>query len=178
MTNRQSTRATSRQSFEKQLFEQFARVCRALASGHRLELLESPAQGERTFEALAEVTGLSVANTAQHLSQLRRVGLVVARKDGLYVHYRLADPAVSELLSSMEQIAQRQFAEVDRIVRIYLTAKAGIEPISRDELLKRAAVDEVTLFDVRSPEVFAAGHMLAALYGSGKRITMNRRAPI
>ena len=153
----------SRQSFKKQLFEQFARVGKALASGHRLELLEFLAQGERTVEALAGVTGLSVANTSQHLQQLRQVGLVATRKQGLHVHYRLADADVSELLSVMQKIAEKQFAEVERIVRVYLTTKDGLDPISRADLLKRAAEGDVTVLDVRPPEEYAAGHVPGAL---------------
>ena len=146
-------------SFKKQLFEQFARVGKALASGHRLEIVELLAQGERSVEALAELTGLSVANTSQHLQQLRRVGLVATRKDGLRVHYRLADPAVFELLAAMQRIAQRQYAEVERMVRTYLTAKDDLEPVSRAALLERAARGEVTILDVRPPEEFAAGQI-------------------
>jgi rhodanese-related sulfurtransferase/DNA-binding HxlR family transcriptional regulator len=153
----------STRSFKKQLFEQFARVGKALASGHRLEILELLAQGERSVEALAAVSGLSVANTSQHLQQLRRVGLVTARKDGLHVHYRLADPAVSELLNAMQRIAERRFAEVERIVRSYLGAKDKLEPVSRAELLKRATRGDVTIVDVRPPEEFAAGHLPGAL---------------
>ena len=153
----------SRQSFKKQLFEQFARVGKALASGHRLELLEFLAQGERTVEALAGVTGLSVANTSQHLQQLRQVGLVATRKQGLHVHYRLADADVSELLSVLQKIAEKQFAEVERIVRTYLTTKDGLDPISRVDLLKRAAEGDVTVLDVRPPEEYAAGHVPGAL---------------
>ena len=150
-------------SGKKQLFEQFARVGKALASGHRLEILELLAQGERSVEALAALAGLSVANTSQHLQHLRRVGLVTARKDGLRVHYRLADPAVSELLGAMQRIAERQFAEVERIVRSYLAAKDSLEPVSRSELLAHAAHGDVTIVDVRPPEEFAAGHLPGAV---------------
>jgi rhodanese-related sulfurtransferase/predicted transcriptional regulator len=153
----------SRPSFKKQLFEQFARVGKALASGHRLELLEFLAQGERTVEALAGVTGLSVANTSQHLQQLRQVGLVATRKQGLHVHYRLADADVSELLGVIQKIAEKQSAEVERIVRVYLTTKDGLDPVSRNDLLKRAAEGEVTVLDVRPPEEYAAGHVPGAL---------------
>mgnify|MGYP003507683948 FL=1 len=153
----------SRPSFKKQLFEQFARVGKALASGHRLELLEFLAQGERTVEALAGVTGLSVANTSQHLQQLRQAGLVATRKQGLHVHYRLADADVSELLSVMQKLAEKQFAEVERIVRVYLTTKDSLEPVSRDDLLRRAADGDVTVLDVRPPEEYAAGHVPGAL---------------
>ena len=153
----------SRPNFKKQLFEQFARVGKALASGHRLELLEFLAQGERTVEGLAEVTGLSVANASQHLQHLRRVGLVAARKRGLHVHYRLADPAVSELLAAMEKIAERQFADVERLVRTYLTAKDSLEPVSRTDLRKRLTRGSVTVLDVRPPEEFRAGHVPRAV---------------
>ncbi len=153
----------SRPNFKKQLFEQFARVGKALASGHRLELLEFLAQGERTVERLAEVAGLTVANTSQHLQHLRRVGLVAAHKRGLHVHYRLADPAVSELLAAMEKIAERQFADVERIVRSYLTAKDSLEPVSRTDLRKRLAHGSVTVLDVRPVEEFRAGHLPRAV---------------
>ncbi|MGA8050096.1 MAG: metalloregulator ArsR/SmtB family transcription factor [Burkholderiales bacterium] len=150
-------------SFKKQLFEQFARVGKALASGHRLELLELLAQGERSVEALAALAGLSVANTSQHLQHLRRVGLVSARKEGLRVHYHLADPAVSELLGAMQRIAERQFAEVERLVRSVLAAKDNVEPVPQAELLARAARGDVTIIDVRPPEEFASGHLPGAL---------------
>jgi rhodanese-related sulfurtransferase/DNA-binding transcriptional ArsR family regulator len=153
----------SRQNFKKQLFEQFARVGKALANGHRLELLEFLAQGERTVEALAEVSGLTVANTSQHLQQLRRVGLVAAHRDGLHVRYRLADPTVSELLGAMEKIAERQLADVERLVRSYLTTKDSLEPVSRADLLRRVAEDDVIVLDVRPPEEYRAGHVPGAL---------------
>lgn len=153
----------SRQNFKQQLFEQFARVGKALGNGHRLELLEFLAQGERTVEALAGVAGLSVANTSQHLQQLRQAGLVLTRKQGLHVHYRLADPAVADLVAAMQRIAEQQLAEVDRIVRSYLTARDNMEPVSRHDLVQRAARGEVTVLDVRPPEEYAAGHLAGAL---------------
>jgi len=159
LNTRKERSPVSRPNFKKQLFEQFARVGKALASGHRLELLEFLAQGERSVEVLADVSGLSVANTSQHLQHLRRVGLVTADKRGLHVHYRLADPAVSDLLAAMEKIAERQFADVERIVRTYLTAKDSLEPVSRSDLRKRLSRDTVTVLDVRPAEEFRAGHL-------------------
>jgi rhodanese-related sulfurtransferase/predicted transcriptional regulator len=153
----------SRPSLKKQLFAQFARVGKALANGHRLELLEFLAQGERTVEALAQLAGLTVANTSQHLQQLRQSGLVETRKEGLHVHYRLADPAVADLLAVMQKLADKQLAEVERIVRSYLTARDSLEPVSRQDLLERAAAGGVTVLDVRPPEEYAAGHVPGAL---------------
>jgi rhodanese-related sulfurtransferase len=153
----------SRPNVKKLLFEQFARIGKALGSGHRLELIELLAQGERSVEALAAVAHLPVANTSQHLQQLRRAGLVNTRKEGLRVYYRLSDPAVSQLLSALEQIGEKQLAEVDRLVHSYLTVRDNLEPITRDNLRKRLKQGEVTVLDVRPPEEFVAGHLPGAV---------------
>ena len=149
--------------FKKQLFEQFARVGKVLGSGHRLELLELLAQGERTVENLARLTNLPVANVSQHLQQLRRAALVSTRKHGLYVHYSLASPAVSVLLSAVQTIAESHLSDVNKLVRTYLLSKDKFEPISRLELLARAREGLVTVLDVRPAEEYAAGHVAGAV---------------
>ncbi len=148
---------------KKQLFEQFARVGKVLGSAHRLELLELLAQGERTVEDLARLAKLPIANVSQHLQQLRRAALVVTRKQGLYVHYSLASPAVSVLLSAIQQIADRHLGEVEKLVRTYLTSKDDFEPVSRRELLSRARDGLVTVLDVRPVEEYRAGHVAGAI---------------
>jgi ArsR family transcriptional regulator len=144
---------------KKALFAQFATVAKAMSHGNRLELLEFLAQGERGVEALARMTGLSVANASQHLQHLRRAGLVTARKSGHYVLYRLADEAVVALLASLRGVAERNVAEVEKLVSGYFRSKDGFEPVSPDELLHRAREGLVTVLDVRPPEEFAAGHL-------------------
>jgi rhodanese-related sulfurtransferase len=153
----------SRQNLKQQIFSQVARIGKAMSNGHRLELLEYLAQGERTVEALAKLTGLSVANTSQHLRVMRQSGLVEARKDGLYVYYILADDEIVRLLSSMRKLAESHLADVDRLVRAYLTVKDELEPIPRQELLERARKGIVTVLDVRPPEEFASGHVPGAV---------------
>jgi rhodanese-related sulfurtransferase/DNA-binding transcriptional ArsR family regulator len=153
----------SRQNLKQQIFSQVARIGKAMSNGHRLELLEYLAQGERTVEALAKLTGLSVANTSQHLRVMRQSGLVEARKDGLYVYYSLADDEIVRLLSSMRKLAESHLADVDRLVRAYLTVKDELEPIPRRELLERARKGIVTVLDVRPPEEFASGHVPGAV---------------
>jgi rhodanese-related sulfurtransferase/DNA-binding transcriptional ArsR family regulator len=150
-------------SFKHQLFSQFARVAKALGNGYRLELLEFLAQGERSVDALAKLAGLSVANTSQHLQSLRRAGLVSARKDGLRVIYRLADPAVVELLSVLRTLAEKNLAEVGKLVATHLSVKDHLEPVSAAELLQRLRAGAVTALDVRPPEEFAAGHLPGAV---------------
>ena len=149
--------------FKQQLFDQFARVGKTVCHGRRLELLEILAQGERTVEGLAQVTGLSMANTSQHLRQLRQAGLVVSRKKGQHVYYSITDPEVIELVALIRRIAERHLAEVDRLVRSYLSVRDKLEPVPRDELIKRARKGLVTVVDVRPHEEFAAGHVPGAI---------------
>ena len=153
----------SRQNLKQQIYSQVARIGKVVGHGHRLELLEYLAQGERTVEALTKLTGLSVANTSQHLRVMRQSGLVEARKDGLYVYYSLADDEIVRLLSSMRKLAESHLADVDRLVRAYLTVKDELEPIPRRELLERARKGIVTVLDVRPPEEYASGHVPGAV---------------
>ncbi len=148
---------------KRRLFESFATVAKALGNGHRLELLELLAQGERSVEALTRLTGLTFGNTSQHLQQLRRSGLVAVRKDGKRVFYRLADDEVVALISVLRRIAERNLAEVDRVVAGYFRERDSLEPVSRDELVARMRDDGVTILDLRPPEEFAAGHVPGAL---------------
>ena len=146
-----------------ELFEQFARIGKALGSAKRLEMLEFLAQAERSVEALARMTGLSVANTSQHLQQLRQAGMVGARKEGLYVFYRLAGDGIVRLLASLRAVGHEHLAEVDKLVKLYLDSKDSLEPVPARELLQRAKKGLVTVLDVRPPEEFAAGHIRGAI---------------
>lgn len=145
------------------LFTQFAAVAKTLGHAHRLELLEQLAQGERSVEILAQRIGLSTANASQHLQQMRRAGMVAARRDGKFVHYRLADDAVLDLLAALRRIAERNVAEVERIVRSYFHDRDDLEPISRQELLQRSRAGMVTILDVRPEDEFALGHLPGAV---------------
>jgi ArsR family transcriptional regulator len=145
------------------LFAQFATVAKSLGHPHRLELLEQLAQGERTVEILADRTGLSIANTSQHLQQMRRAGLVTNRRDGKFVFYHLADDSVLSLLAALRTIAERNLAEVERIVRSYFEDRDSLEAVSRDELLSRSRTGTVTILDVRPEDEFALGHLPGAV---------------
>lgn len=150
-------------SFKHDLFNQFARVGKALGNGYRLELLEFLAQGERSVEELANVAGLTVGNTSQHLKQLRQAGLVTSNKRGLKVYYSLTGNDVIELLDVMRDVAQRHITDVQHLVNTYLTVKDDLEAIPREELLQRVKDDLVTVLDVRPAEEYAAGHVPGAI---------------
>jgi ArsR family transcriptional regulator len=145
------------------LFAQFAVVAKSLAHAHRLDLLEHLAQGERSVEVLADRTNLSIANASQHLQHMRRAGLVANRRDGKFVYYRLADDAVLDLLAALRRIAERNVAEVERLVRSYFNDRDSLEPISRAELLQRSRDGAVTVLDVRPEDEFALGHLPGAV---------------
>jgi rhodanese-related sulfurtransferase/DNA-binding transcriptional ArsR family regulator len=145
------------------LFAQFAAVAKSMAHAHRLELLEQLAQGERSVEVLADRTGLSIANTSQHLQQMRRAGLAANRRDGKFVYYRLVDDSVLDVLAALRRIAERNVAEVERLVRSYFHDRDSLEPIGREELLQRSRAGQVTILDVRPEDEFALGHLPGAV---------------
>src|SRR5919204_204613 len=146
------------------LFDEFARVGRALGSGRRIELLDVLANGERNVEALAGEVGLSVANTSQHLQVLRQAGLVTSRRDGTSIHYRLTAPEVFQLWQALPTLAASQLAEVERLAAAYLGARDQLEPVTREELSRRLQdTDDLVVLDVRPAAEYAAGHLPGAV---------------
>jgi rhodanese-related sulfurtransferase/DNA-binding transcriptional ArsR family regulator len=155
--------AGAKRDFKDRLFGEFARIGKALASPQRLEILELLAQGERTVESVARETGQSIANASRHLQQLRQAQLVIARRDGLYVHYRLAGQEVAALTLALRHTAESHLAEVDRVVADYFGERDGFEPVTPDELAKRMKSGEVVVLDVRPEQEYAAGHIAGAV---------------
>lgn len=150
-------------AFKDRLYGQLARVGKALANPHRLELLELLAQGERTVDSLASETEMSIASASQHLQALREGGLVESRKQGLFVHYRLADPTVFELSRSLRIVAEQRLAEVERVVREHFGDRSNSEPVSMQQLLERVRSGKVVVVDTRPPGEYAAGHIAGAI---------------
>ena len=146
------------------LFDEFARVAKALASGRRIELLDVLANGERTVETLAGEVGLSVANTSQHLQVLRQTGLVTSRREGTSVHYRLAGPDVLELWRTLRTLAASRLAEIGRLAAAYVGDRDQLEPVTREELARRLQDgDGLVVLDVRPAAEYAAGHLPGAV---------------
>lgn len=150
-------------TFKQDVYEQLARVGKALSSGNRLELLEFVAQGPRSVEELATMTRLSVANASKHLQELRRAGLVHARKEGLRVFYEIAGADVVALIGTLGRVAETRLAELEQILRTYIVARDELEPVPAVELMERVRLGLVTVLDVRPPEEFAAGHLPGAV---------------
>ena len=148
--------------FKNRLYAQFARIGKTLGSPHRLELLELLGQGERTVDSLASEIGASIANVSQHLQALRQAALVESRKQGQFVYYRLADPAISDLCRALRTVSERRLAELDRLVRDHFGDRSG-DPVSMQELLKRARSAEVVILDTRPANEYEAGHIAGAI---------------
>ena len=147
-----------------ELFDQFARVAQALASGRRVEIVDVLTNGDRTVEELARQVSLSTANTSQHLQVLKEAGLVAASRDGTRVRYRLASAAVYRFWVGLRSLAAERLPGVKGLVEAYLGSQASLEPISREELLARLeAGEDLVVVDVRPVEEFRAAHLPGAV---------------
>lgn len=149
-------------AFKNEIHEQFARIARAFANSHRLELVDVLAQGERSVEDLAQETALSVANASQHLQALKEAHLVATRKEGQRVYYRLSDPAVYRVVQDIHELAESQLAEVERIVHTYLSERASMEPVTLNELRARLQEPGLIILDVRPALDYEQGHIAGA----------------
>ena len=153
----------SNHAAKQRIYEQFARVGKALAAPGRLELIDLLVQGERSVDALAKEAQMSVANASQHLQVLLAARLVETRREAQRIHYRLAAPCVSDLWLALRRTAESQLAELPAVAREYLGDPEAFEPISRDELARRLEAGTVVVIDVRPTEEFEQGHIVGAV---------------
>jgi len=153
---------TAHRRFKDSLFRELARIGRALANPHRLELLDLLAQGERTVDALARLTGMSLANTSQHLQVLRGGRLVGVRREGSSSYYRLSGDDVFDVWQAVRDLGRTQLAEIDRLVKTFVAARARFRSVSAPELLQRMREGDVLVLDVRPALEYAAGHIAGA----------------
>ena len=157
------TNKSERRYQKEELYKLFARITAAMANPHRLELLDLLAQAPRTVEALAQEAQLSIANASQHLQRLKEARLVVSEKEGLYVRYRLADPAVARLWLELRIVAGQQLAEVERALNAYRRRRHEFENISVEELRMRLQNDEIILLDARPAVEYENSHLPGAV---------------
>ena len=155
--------AAAHREFKDRLFGQFARVGKALASPKRLEIVDLLAQGERTVEEIARETAMSVASASQHLQVLKAARMVEARREGLYIHYRLADEDVFRTWQAVRALAELHLAELDEVVEAYLQDREELEAVDAAELMDRLSDGNVVVLDVRPEEEYRAGHIPGAL---------------
>jgi len=144
------------------LFDGFAEVAKALASGRRAEIVDLLAQGERSVDEISDEIGQSVANTSHHLRAMARAGLLSTRRDGTRIYYALAGGRVEALWAALRDVAAEHVAGIERLTEAYLGDRDGLEAISRDELAARLRRGDLVVLDVRPPSEFRAGHIAGA----------------
>jgi len=149
----------SKQHLKKELYEQFARVGKALGSPRRLEILDLLAQAEHSVERLAEKTQMSIASVSQHLQALHRARLVAVRREGTYAYYSLVDERVLRAWNALSVLAQTSLLEVTALMQ----QQPQIDAISAEELLPLLAAHSVTVLDARPEDEYRAGHIPGAL---------------
>ena len=152
----------NKRQFKDELYEQFARIGKALSNPHRLELVELLAQGERTVENLAVEANLPIANASQHLQVLRAAQLVDVRRDGLYAYYRLSNERVFRVWQALRDLGDLQLAEVSRLVQSFLQDRSPLQSISATELVERMQAGDALILDVRPELEYRSGHIPAA----------------
>jgi len=153
---------TSHRAFKGPLFDQFARIGKAVANPHRLELIDLIAQGERPVDDLAHEADLPVANTSQHLQVLKQAGLVETRRAGNFIYYRLADERVFRLWQAIRDVGEARLAEIDRLTNTFLTDRAHLEAVDAATLLRRLGDGDIVVLDVRPAEEYRSGHIPGA----------------
>ncbi|MGE0487010.1 MAG: ArsR/SmtB family transcription factor [Gammaproteobacteria bacterium] len=150
-------------SLTESIFEQLARIGKAVASPKRLEVLYLLSQAPRTVDVLAEATHTSQAGMSQHLRALREANLIVGERDGNFMRYRIADERVAEFYRTLGLLAVTHLADLDRITGAYFTGQEAVEPVDREQLLERVRNDEATIIDVRPHVEYQNGHIEGAV---------------
>jgi rhodanese-related sulfurtransferase len=153
----------SHRDFKDALYGQFARIGHAIASPKRIELLDLLSQGEKSVDQLAAQSSTPVKNTSAHLRLLRQARLVETRREGTYVHYRLADVQVAGFLRAVQELGQARLAEVEQVTRLFFQSRDSLQPVTLTELRQRLKDGSATIIDVRPGDEYAAGHIPHAI---------------
>jgi len=148
-----------KRTFKDTLYGQFARIGSAVSSLKRLEILDFLCQGEKSVEALAEHAALTIGNASAHLKALRTARLVETRREGQFIFYRIADPAVCEFWLALRALGEKRLAEVRDVAREYFTDRDQLSPLDKRQLLARARKGDIIVLDVRPEDEFRAGHL-------------------
>jgi rhodanese-related sulfurtransferase len=165
-----TTSTVSRREAKDALYDGFASIARALASGRRAEIVDLLSQGERTVEEIAREIGQSLANTSHHLRALARAQLVTTRRAGTHIHYRLASPTVVDAWIALRDLATEQLEDIDELATAYLGNRHELSTITRDEVLARLEQGDLILIDVRPDAEYAAGHIPGAISTPPERL--------
>lgn len=152
-----------KRDFKDRVYSKLADITKAMANSHRLEIIDFLGAGEKTVEEIASDTNLSVANASQHLQVLKTSNLVVIRRQGNFIYYRLPDDEIYKFIQTIRQLAIARIAEVGKVITDFRAAKNSLEALNINELLDRMKSRNLILLDVRPPDEFEKGHIPGAI---------------
>lgn len=152
-----------KREFKNKVYEELAKITKALANPHRLEIIELLAQGEFSVEQIASQTSLSVANASQHLQVLKASQLVEVTRQGNFIHYRLANTNVFKAWKALRELGVERIASIEKLVRDFRQSKFKFESVTIDELIKKIESGKITILDVRPEAEFKSGHIANAV---------------
>ncbi len=152
-----------KREFKDKVYSVLSVMVKAMANPHRLEIIELLSQRERSVEEIARETNLSIANASQHLQVLKQANLVQIKRQGNYIHYRLANDNLFKAWINLREIGMENLAEVDKIIKDFRTQKSSLEVISFEELITRMKSGRTILLDVRPELEYEAGHIPDAI---------------
>ena len=163
VVRQEKLRFMNKREFKDKVYGELARVTRALSNPHRLEIIELLAQGEYAVEQIAVQTGLSVANTSQHLQILKRAQLVDVTRNGNFIHYRLAGSKVFKAWKGLRDLGVDRIAAIERLVSDFRKSKFRFDPITIDHLVNKIEAGKVTILDVRPESEFRTARIASAI---------------
>jgi rhodanese-related sulfurtransferase len=152
-------RAMNKREFKDSVYQELARITKALANPHRLEIIELLAQGDYSVEQLSIQTNLSIANASQHLQVLKTAQLVDITRSGNFIHYRLANQNVFKAWKALRELGVERMATIEKLVKDFRQSKFRFESVTIDELVRKIASGKVTILDVRPEMEYANGHI-------------------
>ena len=153
----------NKREFKDRVYDELARLTKALANPHRLEIIELLAQGDYAVEQISAQTDLSVANASQHLQVLKAARLVDVTRNGKFIHYRLANTNVFKAWRALRELGVQQIASVDKLVQDFRQSRVPTEAITINELSRRIQSKKVTILDVRPESEYRKGHIANAV---------------
>ena len=149
----------NKREFKDNVYNEMARITKALANPHRLEIIELLAQGDYSVEQISTQTNLSVANTSQHLQVLKTAQLVDVARSGNFIYYRLANTNVFKAWKSLRELGVERIASIEKLVKDFRHSKFKVESVTIDELIQKIESGGVTILDVRPESEYKKGHI-------------------
>lgn len=149
----------NKREFKDKVYDELARITKALANPHRLEIIELLAQDDYSVEQISIQTNLSIANASQHLQVLRNASLVDVTRNKNFIYYRLADSKVFKAWKALRDLGVERMASIERLVRDFRQSKFKFESVTIDDLIKKIDAGKVTILDVRPENEYNNGHI-------------------